>query len=123
MGCVDPIGLIYKIKIMKNILLSTLIFWALTCHANEALEFSCNTSKHHFYITREDRGDGVRYRSWNKPKLPTSSPDMDITHGASLSFGMGPCIHTDYQFKSGNIEYVVDDNVLCVEKSPPKNVI
>ena len=88
----------------------------------DTLAFNCNTEKHTIII--EDQGKGMyRYRSWNMPKAALDKPDMDLRSKEISVVGTGNCRHTEYSFKTGEVKFIVDDDISCVEGKPPKNAI
>jgi hypothetical protein len=88
----------------------------------ESRVFTCITEKHTIFIDQLDSSN-YRYRSWNKPKASDTKPDMELKSKDVKTEGTGACRHTDFSFKTGKVVFIVDDNVECVEKAPPKNVI
>lgn len=84
-------------------------------------DFQCNTLKHTIIVDQPTAGQ-YRYRSWNKPRPTNDKPDMEVKSGISEVSGTGACAHTDYTFKTGNVTFLVSDDINCGETAPPANV-
>lgn len=83
------------------------------------LTYTCQTDTHR--ITIEELASGAyRYRSWNKPKPLTDSPDVDISTGKQSFGGTGICAVPVYTFTNGNIIYEVDAAIGCTDGKEPK---
>jgi hypothetical protein len=85
--------------------------------------FTCKTKKHLVIIDKPSNSAAFRYRSWNFPQTTSQTPDMEVANGTEETQGTSPCTSTTYTFRSGKIEYVIDNNVTCVEREPPKGAI
>ena len=85
-------------------------------------EFLCKTEKHTIQIDKIG-AETYKYRSWNKPKTFDSKPDMELTSKDVTISGTGVCRHIDYRFKTGKVEFLVDNDINCVEGRPPANAI
>src|SRR5579864_1944642 len=81
----------------------------------------CNSGKHTILIDQLS-SNSLRYRAWDSPKNTQDKPDMEITQTGAMSVdGTGVCSSTSYHFTKGNVEFVVDDNTLCTEGTPPES--
>lgn len=107
-----------------NKLLSLGVPLILICASSQAQmsEFLCKTEKHTIQIDKIG-AETYKYRSWNKPKTLDSKPDMELTSKNVTTSGTGECRHTDYRFKTGKVEFLVDNDINCVEGRPPANAI
>lgn len=85
-------------------------------------EFVCETPRHHIVIDGLDR-TGYRYRAWSKPKTASARPDVELRNGSDDLQGTGSCMATQYTFHSGNVTYLISDNVGCTADYPPANAI
>jgi len=85
-------------------------------------DFICITEKHTIQVNKVDAAT-YRYRSWNKPKTTDLKPDMDLKSKDISVSGSGVCRHYEYSFKTGKVEFLLDDNKTCVEGKPPANII
>ena len=84
--------------------------------------FRCVTVKHIIIISEPIKGT-YHYRSWNKPKAISDKPDMDLKSKEVSVEGTGACRHTEYSFKTGKVEFSLDDDVSCIEGNPPANAV
>lgn len=81
-------------------------------------EFVCSTAKHLVVIDLLAEGD-FRYRAWNVPRTVTESPDVSLGSGVYSLTGTRMCSHSEWSFRTGNVEYVVSDGVSCTDSDPP----
>ena len=81
-------------------------------------EFFCSTAKHLVVIDLLAEGD-FRYRAWNIPRTATESPDVSLGSGVYSLTGTRMCSHSEWSFRTGNVDYVVSDGVSCAESDPP----
>jgi hypothetical protein len=88
--------------------------------AEPSLVFVCETQRDRVVIDRKPAGD-VRYRSWNRPRPVTETPDLEIAAGSETGEGTGPCFHTIWTFKSGDATFVVSERG-CTDDSVPVDV-
>lgn len=107
---------------MKKLFIT--IFSVIICtHAlADTRAFTCITTKHIIFIDKID-SKNYRYRSWNKPKTSGEKPDMELKSKDVKYEGRGVCRYTIFSFKTGKVEFLVDDGVSCVETVPPENAI
>ena len=89
---------------------------------SESAIFKCVTEKHTIVISEPAKGT-YHYRSWNKPKAVSDKPDMDLKSKEVSVEGSGVCRHTEYSFKTGKVEFSLDDNVTCLEGNTPDNIV
>lgn len=59
------------------------------------------------------------------PKLRTWRTSLiQRTYRKEVSVeGTGACRHTEYSFKTGKVEFSLDDDVSCIEGNPPANAV
>ncbi len=88
----------------------------------ENIVYTCKTPKHIILIDTTS-ADTYRYRAWNLPKSTSQKPDMVVQNGTMNYEGTGVCGSNYYTFKTGNVEFNVDDSVACTEERPPKDAI
>lgn len=86
--------------------------------ASSKLAYSCETKTNRIVVDEASNGD-VRYRSWNKPKPLTASPDVDVAHGKMTFQGTGVCAYPSYTFTVGNVIYEVQGGLGCTDGSEP----
>jgi len=110
-----------KIGLNKLLILGALLLICMNAQG-QTPEFICKTEKHTIQIDKIGV-DTYKYRSWNRPKTIDSKPDMELTSKDVSISGTGVCRHTDYSFKTGKVEFLVDNNINCVEGKPPLNAI
>lgn len=106
---------------MKNFIIIIGVFIC-THTLADVRAFTCITEKHTIFIDKID-SNNYRYRSWNKPKNSDSKPDMELKSKDIKVEGTGACRYTIFSFKTGKVEFLVDDGVSCVETAPPENAI
>lgn len=83
------------------------------------LLYTCETKTHRISI--EDLKNGkFRYRSWNKPKELSETPDLEISDGTIHLEGTGICSYGVYSFTKGNAEYTVNEGLGCTDGTEPK---
>jgi hypothetical protein len=112
----------FMMKFLIATSLSISMLSSLNAHADNVVQV-CKTEKHNVIIDQL-AGDNFRYRAWNLPKNTQGKPDLEIVQsGAMSSAGTGVCGDTEYHFKKGNIEIDVDNDVNCVEGTPPKDAV
>lgn len=80
--------------------------------------FVCRTEKHTIRIDEIAKAT-FRYRSWNLPKTPDQKPDVSLTSSDFGIEGTGPCTYKMYKFKTGQVQYSVNEGVGCTEEAPP----
>lgn len=84
------------------------------------LVYSCETKTHRITIS-EATSTTFHYRSWNKPKALTETPDLDLLGGKQTYQGTGVCATPTYTFTRGNVTIAVDGALGCSDGSePPK---
>ncbi len=100
----------------------------LNCHLAHAdvvihkIVFKCKTIKHLVLIDTQS-AELYRYRAWNLPKNINSKPDIEVMNGQMQLEGTGVCGSRYFTFKTGNVEFNIDDNVACDETHPPKGAV
>ncbi len=80
---------------------------------DDAVVYRCETPKHTILIEADANKGGYTYRSWNKPKSTTDTPDLVLTGGSFEYFGTGICRYSKYSFKKGNLQINVQDGFGC----------
>jgi len=95
---------------------------AIAANQLEHIVFTCKTSKHTILIDTIT-ANTYRYRAWNLPKSTHLKPDMEVLDGKMKYEGTGICGSNIYSFKTGNVEFNLDDSVNCSEEWPPKEAI
>jgi hypothetical protein len=83
-----------------------------------SLVYTCETKSHRISI-EETENDEFRYRSWNKPKSLSVTPDMVLSHGKQTFPGTGICSVPTYTFTSGEVTYEVNGGLGCTDGSEP----
>jgi|GEM_PF-3499257 len=84
------------------------------------LVFTCETPTHRIAI--DELADGkVRYRSWDKPKPLTGTPDIEVANGKQDFEGHGVCAYATYTFAKGNVVYEVEGASACGESNAKDN--
>jgi hypothetical protein len=89
-----------------------------TSVAKPALIYTCETKSHRIAIEELDK-EGLRYRSWNKPKPLSVEPDVNLVHGKQEFQGTGVCSYPLYTFAAGNVVYEVQGSMGCGDGSEP----
>lgn len=114
---------LYSVSIKTISVIFTGIFFAGTSYAQTEKElFKCVTEKHTIIISEPAKGT-YQYRSWNKPKAVSDKPDMYLkSKGVSVQ-GSGVCRYTEYSFKTGKVEFLINDDITCLEGKPPENIV
>jgi len=108
---------------MKKIFIVFYAFFSIShVLAQSKTEFSCITEKHTILVDKVDSAT-YRYRSWNKPKSTDVKPDMELKSKEVLVGGTGACRNTAYSFKVGKVDFILDNNINCIEGKPPANAI
>jgi len=120
-GAVLGLELIRKNNMNKFYSFGILLLFCMNAQA-QTPEFICKTEKHTIQIDKIG-ADTYKYRAWNKPKNIESKPDMELTSKDVSISGTGVCRHIDFSFKTGKVEFLVDNNINCVEGKPPSNAI
>ncbi len=82
--------------------------------------FTCNADKHRIIV--DSQAGDIRYRSWNKPRSITETPDMVVAAGKSAVEGTSPCTHSIWTFKRGATTFVLGE-IGCTEKQPPEGAV
>ncbi len=82
--------------------------------------FTCKTSKHTVEVSTL-RSGAYQYTAWNKPKSTTSKPDIVVRNGNMVVEGTGICRHARWEFRRGNVQYMVSRPATCTEAIPPPN--
>jgi opacity protein-like surface antigen len=82
------------------------------------LEYTCETKTHRIVVD-ELEGGKYRYRSWDKPKDLTESPNVDLKTGELSVDGTGVCSVPVYSFKKGDVVYSVNAGLGCSDGSEP----
>jgi hypothetical protein len=81
-------------------------------------EYVCQTQSHRIVI--EKTADGaLRYRSWNRPKLVTEAPDLEIARGKQTFEGSDVCAVPVWTFTSGAAVYTVGGALGCYDSNHP----
>ena len=85
------------------------------------IEFICQTQKHRI-VVETVAGGILRYRSWNKPRPVTGTPDLEIAKGQGSFEGTNVCAVPVYTFKNATAMYKVEGGLGCYGDSdgPPK---
>ncbi len=87
----------------------------------ERIDYTCQTLSHRIVIDTLANGT-LRYRSWNKPKLLTEAPDLELTRGEQTFEGSNVCAIPIYSFKNGTATYTVEAGMGCdAEADTPKD--
>lgn len=89
-----------------------------------SIKYICQTHTHRI-VVETAAGDVLSFRSWNKPKPLSDSPDLEIAKGDGTTEGTYPCVRSIYTFKNGNVTYRVGAGLGCWgdnEPGPPKDV-
>ena len=102
---------------MKKLFLVVTLLFVMSGAQASADEFVCKTEKHTIIV----KNDGSLYRSWNQPKEISDKPDMEVKGGTASVQGAGPCVHREFHFKKGGVEFEIDTPAACTEKMPPKD--
>jgi hypothetical protein len=96
---------------MKKLLITIINIVICTHTLADTRAFTCITEKHTIFIDNID-SKNYRYRSWNKPKTSDAKPDMELKSQDFKVEGTGACRHSEFSFKTGKVEFLVDDNDL-----------
>ena len=91
--------------------------------SNHRIEFVCQTDKYRIVVD-SDVARVPRYRAWNRTRLITDNPDIEISKGDSSFEGTGLCAYPIWTFKSGKAVYQVEGALGCFgdsEPGPPKD--
>jgi len=83
-----------------------------------ALTYTCETKTHRIAIDEVEEGN-FRYRSWDKPKSPSVTADVDVDHGKQTFEGTGVCGGPVYTFTSDSVAYQVAAGLGCTDGSEP----
>jgi hypothetical protein len=85
------------------------------------INYVCQTQTHRIVVDTL-AGGTMRYRSWNKPRPVTETPDLEIAKGDSTFEGTQVCAVPIYTFKNDAATYRVEGGLGCFEDSdgPPK---
>lgn len=86
----------------------------------DRLVYTCETKTHRISIEQLNSGK-YRYRSWNKPKELTETPDVDLSNGEIRFDGTGVCSTAAYLFTKGNVAYELHRGLGCGDGSEPKD--
>ena len=78
------------------------------------IDFVCNAEKHRIIVDGAP-GGAVRYRAWNRPRLLSETPDLEIPNGKGSVEGTGPCKYRLWKFNRGGTEYTVSELSACGE--------
>jgi len=109
-------------KLIKILVFAVIITISSICAAVEQTPiFSCKTEKHTIQIDKIGV-DTYKYRSWNNPKTVNEKPDMELSTKDVSVVGTGACRHNEYRFKTGKVEYLLDDDTKCLEGKPPAKI-
>lgn len=81
--------------------------------------YACQTQTHRIVVDTM-AGGGLRYRSWNKPRPVTDTPDLTLEKGEFTVEG-NRCGTPVYTFKNGTAQYRVYGSVGCYASYPPQD--
>jgi hypothetical protein len=76
------------------------------------INFVCQTQAHRIVVDTRVSGE-LRYRAWNKPRLVTDAPDLEIAKGDGTFEGTNVCTVPVYTFKNGSAVYRVEGGLGC----------
>lgn len=107
---------------MKKFLIIFLLCFSKNAYAKND-SFECNTNKHSIIISEISDDFYAYYRSWNLPKKTTEKPDLEIKKGSWSYQGNGICRSRVFEFKSGNVKYLVSDSNRCLQPEAPENAV
>lgn len=81
--------------------------------------YECKTEKYLVKVSKVYAGI-YKYQAWYVPKASTDKPDIEISQkDAYTTEGTGPCFTRYYNFKKGNDQYSISNNVNCIKDKPP----
>jgi hypothetical protein len=83
-----------------------------------AVVFVCRADDQRATIDRRPDGS-VRFRSWNRPRTPTGTPDLEFLSGVEKFEGSGPCAHRVWSFKGTKDTYDVHEPGCFADSNPP----
>jgi hypothetical protein len=86
--------------------------------ASSSPVFVCRAENQRAVIDRRQDGR-IRFRSWNRPRNPTETPDTELLSGKESFEGTGGCAHKVWTFKIGSGSYVASQLGCFPDSNPP----
>jgi hypothetical protein len=80
------------------------------------IDYVCQTLSHRIVVDTMV-GGGLRYRSWNKPRPTTGTPDLQMSEGKATFEGTNVCAVPIYTFHNSTAIYRVEGGLGCYADS------
>lgn len=80
------------------------------------IEFVCQTQTHRIVVDMM-AGEVLRYRSWDKPRPVSGTPNIELLKGKDTFEGTNVCAVPIYTFQKGETTYSVEGGLGCFAES------